>query len=98
MLLFYYYQLFIYFFVKLSHGIRSDNGIPIKSLDLGGKQSALWEYESSEWAAIMKVAWVLIDKSGCNADIRELDIVRLRNDSLIKLVLVSHRFAGKFTS
>ena len=56
----------------------------------GGKQGALWEYESSEWAAIMKVAWVLIDKSGCNADIRELDIVRLRNDSLIKLVLVSH--------
>ena len=63
-----------------------------------GKQGALWEYESSEWAAIMKVAWVLIDKSGCNADIRELDIVRLRNDSLIKLVLVSHRFAGKSTS
>ena len=64
----------------------------------GGKQGALWEYESSEWAAIMKVAWVLIDKSGFNADTRELDIVRLCNDSLIKLVLVSHRFAGKSTS
>ena len=46
----------------------------------------------------MKVAWVLIDKSGFNADIRELDMVRLRNASLIKLFLVSHRFAGKSTS